>query len=201
MTFNLVFLHIPCFVSHPLPIEGHCHIFIVLPGNHLYRLHSCSLTAKLANLDIGARLNLFHACRIVAVACIIWGSWLSLLMSFGKTRWTTFIMMDLASFFIPIHMTLNWGLKRLFSLTCCTKCTTTIPHWKYDSPFTIRYLLNATVTRRHPSHRHEIGPWGAVFDVYCTRRSNWIEHRKWKYSIVCLRDVTLEMESDLSNSI
>ena len=28
----------------------------------------------------------------------------------------------------------------------------------------------------------------------CTGRSNWILHRKWKYSTYCLRDVILDIE-------
>ena len=34
-----------------------------------------------------------------------------------------------------------------------------------------------------------------------TGRSNWILHRKFKYSICSLRDVILKIERDLSNSI
>ena len=34
-----------------------------------------------------------------------------------------------------------------------------------------------------------------------TGRSNWILHRKLKYHLCCLRDVTLKIEIDLSNSI
>ena len=37
--------------------------------------------------------------------------------------------------------------------------------------------------------------------VRTTGRSNWILHRKWEYSICCMRDVILKIERDVSNSI
>ena len=37
--------------------------------------------------------------------------------------------------------------------------------------------------------------------VKATGRSNWIERRKLKCSIYCLRDVLLKIKRDLSNSI
>ena len=43
------------------------------------------------------------------------------------------------------------------------------------------------VKRPSPSPYHETTTRGWLFR--CTRRSNWILHRKWKHYICCLRDV------------
>ena len=63
--------HIPGFVSSPLPGEGHGDVLVVLPGHDLDRLHPGALAAKLADLHVGALLDLLHARRIVAVASTI----------------------------------------------------------------------------------------------------------------------------------